>query len=110
MSKMIELNEDNFSAEVLEVDLPVLVDFGAVWCGPCKMLDPIVEELAGEWAGKVKVTHIDVDHNPNLAMQFSVMGVPTLMLFIDGQPVERMSGYKPKPKIVSQFGPHLDLA
>ena len=109
MSKMIELSEDTFEAEVLKAGQPVLVDFGAVWCGPCKMLDPVVEELAADWEGQVKVAHIDVDHNPNLAMQFSVMGVPTLMLFLDGQPVERMSGYKPKPKIVSQFGPHLGL-
>ena len=104
MSKMIELTEENFTAEVLESELPVVVDFGAVWCGPCKMLDPVVEELAGDWAGKVKFTHIDVDHNPNLTMKFSIMGVPTLILFKEGEPVARMSGFKPKVKIVEEFG------
>jgi len=104
MSKLIELTEDTFSAEVYESDIPVIVDFGAVWCGPCKMLDPIVEELADDWAGKAKFTHIDVDHNPNLAIQFSVMGVPTLMLFKGGEIVARMSGYKPKAKIIDEFG------
>jgi thioredoxin 1 len=103
MSILIELNEENFAAEVLESDLPVIVDFGAVWCGPCKMLDPIVEELAGDWAGKVKFTHLDVDHNPNLTMQYSVMGVPTLMLFKGGDVVGRMSGFKPKAKIIDEF-------
>lgn len=107
MSKLIEINQDNFEAEVLQASQPVLVDFGAVWCGPCKMLDPIVEELAEEWSSKVKVVHIDVDHNPDLAMQFNVMGVPTLMLFKEGTPLERMSGYKPKNKITSIFEPHL---
>lgn len=104
MSKMIELTEETFTAEVIESGIPVLVDFGAVWCGPCKMLDPVVEELAEDWDGKVKFTHIDVDHNPNLAMQFSVMGVPTLILFKDGEPLARMSGYKPKVKIIDEFG------
>jgi len=107
MENVIEANEDNFAAEVVEADLPVLVDFGAVWCGPCKSLDPVVEELAGEWVGKVKVVHVDVDHSPNAAMQYQVMGVPTLMLFVSGEPVERMSGYKPKAKILSIFEPHL---
>ncbi|MCB2180254.1 thioredoxin [bacterium] len=107
MSNLAEINQDNFEAEVTKATLPVLVDFGAVWCGPCKMLDPIVEQLAEEWTGRVKVVHIDVDHNPDLAMQYNVMGVPTLMLFKDGAPLERMSGYKPKNKIVSLFEPHL---
>jgi thioredoxin 1 len=107
MENVIEVNEDTFQDEVLAADAPVLVDFGAVWCGPCKMLDPIVEELAGEWGSKVKVVHIDVDHSPNTAMQFQVMGVPTLMLFIEGNPVERMTGYLPKKKILSKLEPHI---
>ena len=107
MKNVIEVNEESFQGEVLEAEMPVLVDFGAVWCGPCKMLDPVVEELAGDWDGKVKVVHIDVDHSPNTAMQFQVMGVPTLMLFLSGQPVERMTGYMPKKKIVSKLENHL---
>ena len=106
MANLTEINQDNFEAEVIQSVQPVLVDFGAVWCGPCKTLDPIVEELAGEWGSRVKVVHVDVDHNPDLAMQFNVMGVPTLMLFKDGEPYERMSGYKPKNKIIDIFEPH----
>ena len=108
MAKLLEIEDKTFDQEVLQADMPVLVDFGAVWCGPCKMLDPVVEELADDWAVQAKFVHIDVDHNPNVTMQFSVMGVPTLMLFKNGEPVERMSGFKPKNKIISQFGPHLD--
>jgi len=106
MSKLTEITQDNFEAEVIQSSQPVLVDFGAVWCGPCKMLDPIVEELAQEWGSRVKVVHIDVDHNPDIAIQFSIMGVPTLMLFKGGEPYERMSGYKPKNKIIDIFEPH----
>lgn len=103
MAKLLETNQDTFTADVLQAEMPVIVDFGAVWCGPCKQLDPLVEQLAAEWAGKVSFFKVDVDHNPDLAMQFSVMGVPTLMLFKEGQPVERMTGYKPKDKIIQIF-------
>lgn len=109
MSSVIEINEENFSQEVLEANTPVLVDFGAVWCGPCKMLDPIVDELAEDWEGKVKIVRIDVDHNPDTAMQYQVMGVPTLMLFKEGSPVERLSGYMPKNKILSKLTPLLPV-
>jgi len=110
MSKTIEINEDNFQSEVLESEKPVLVDFGAVWCGPCKMLDPIVDELAEEWSDKVKVVKLDVDHNPNIAMNYQVMGVPTLMLFQDGEIKERLTGYRPKKKILDKLSPHLEAA
>lgn len=108
MSKLIEVNEDVFENEVISAEGPVLVDFGAVWCGPCKMLDPVVKELAGEWGDKVKVVKVDVDHNPNLAMQYGVMGVPTLILFINGQQAERLTGYQPKKRLQSKFEPHLN--
>jgi thioredoxin 1 len=107
MANLIEVDQGNFENEVLEAEAPVLVNFGAIWCGPCKMLDPIVEELAGDWEGNVKVVHIDVDHNPDIAMKFNVMGVPTLLLFKDGAPLERMTGYKPKTKIIQLFEPHI---
>lgn len=109
MTHVIEINEEIFQAEVLEAGLPVLVEFGAVWCGPCKMLEPIVEELAAEWDGRVKVVRLDVDHSPNIAMQYQVMSVPTLMLFIDGQPQQRLTGYMPKNKIVDKLSQSLDL-
>ena len=108
MADIPEVNEDNFKAEVLADPRPVLVDFSAVWCAPCKMLDPIVEQLAQEWAEKVKVVKLDVDHNPNIAMQYQVMGVPTLMLFIQGESRERLVGYQPKDRITSKLTPHLE--
>jgi len=105
MSELAHVSQADFQKEVLEAGLPVLVDFTAVWCGPCKMIDPIVSQLAQEWAGKVKVVALDVDDNPDLAMQYQVMGVPTLMLFINGQPSQRVSGYQPKDRIVAKFKP-----
>jgi len=104
LGELAHVSEADFQAEVLEAGQPVLVDFTAVWCGPCKMLDPIVGQLAQEWAGKVKVVKLDVDNNPDLAMQYQVMGLPTLMLFVDGQPSQRLNGYQPKDRIVAKFG------
>src|SRR5258707_6163347 len=78
MTDLIHVDEGTFQTEVLNSSEPVLVDFSAVWCQPCKMLDPVVKQLAGEWDGKVKVVKIDADENPNLVMQYGVMGIPTL--------------------------------
>jgi thioredoxin 1 len=108
MSELTHINQDVFPTEVLQADKPVLVDFGAVWCSPCKMLDPLVAELAGEWGDKVKVVKVDVDYNPELAMQYQVLGVPTLILFVNGQPRERLSGFKPKKQLQAKFEPHLN--
>ena len=105
MGELAHVGEAEFKQEVLDAGQPVLVDFTATWCGPCKMLDPIVAQLAQEWAGKVKVVKLDVDDNPELAMQYQVMGVPTLMLFVGGQPSQRISGYQPKDRILAKFGP-----
>lgn len=110
MANLSHVSEASFQAEVLDSVMPVLVDFTAVWCGPCKMLDPIVNQLADEWAGKVKVVKLDVDDNPGLAMSYQVMGVPTLMLFVNGQPSERVTGYQPKDRLVARFKPHLMTA
>jgi len=107
MANIPEVNETTFSDEVLTSQEPVLVDFSAVWCGPCKQLDPIVEQLAKEWAGKIKVVKLDVDNSPDIAMQFQVMGVPTLMLFIGGKSKERIVGYQPKDRILSKLNPYL---
>jgi thioredoxin 1 len=108
MANIPEIDETTFQNEVLEAPEPVLVDFSAVWCGPCKMLDPIVEQLAAEWNGKVKVVKLDVDHSPAIAMQYQVLGVPTLMLFVEGETRERITGFQPKDRIVSKFGPHIN--
>ena len=109
MADMQHVNEEDFQNEVIDAAQPVLVDFTAVWCGPCKMLDPVVKDLAQEWGEKVKVVKLDVDHNPNIAMQYQVMGVPTLMLFVNGEVSERITGYQPKERIVSKFSSHLNL-
>jgi thioredoxin 1 len=107
MANIPEVDEITFPNEVLASPGPVLVDFSAVWCGPCKLLDPIVEQLAKEWTGKIKVVKLDVDNSPNIATQFQVMGVPTLMLFIDGKAKERLVGYQPKDRILSKLNPYL---
>ena len=107
MVDIIKLSESNFKPEVLDASLPVLVDFTAVWCGPCKMLDPVVKQLAEKWDGKVKVLKLDVDDNPQLAMEYQVMGVPTLMLFKNGEPVERVTGYQPKDRLEKKFAPFI---
>ncbi len=103
MSDLPKLTEATFEAEVLKSSLPVMVDFTAIWCGPCKMLEPVVVQLSQEWDGKVKVVKMDVDDNSSLVMQYGVMGVPTLILFVNGKPVQRLSGYQPKDRIVSKF-------
>jgi thioredoxin 1 len=107
MAEVPYVSEQNFKSEVLDSTLPVLVDFTAAWCGPCKMVDPIVKQLAGEWDGRVKVFKCDADQNPNVLVQYGIMGLPTVMMFKGGQMVERASGYQPKDKLVSKMGQHI---
>lgn len=94
MRNIIELNENGFEQEVLKADLPVLVDFYAPWCGPCKMIAPLVEQLAAEFQGRIKFAKVNVDEAPGLAAKFDISGVPTLALFRDGQLADRMVGFK----------------
>lgn len=101
------VSEASFQKDVLEAAQPVLVDFTATWCGPCKLLEPEVKKLAQEWGAKVRVLKLDVDNNPDLTMQYQVMGVPTLMLFVDGEPVERVTGFQPKDRLAQKFNPYL---
>ncbi len=107
MADIPKVSEATFKSEVIESSIPVMIDFTAVWCGPCKMLDPIVQQLVKDWEGKVKVAKLDVDDNPNLAMEYNVMGVPTLILFKNGKPVERVTGYQPKDRLLKKFTPYL---
>jgi thioredoxin 1 len=105
--KTFEVTEANFQAEVLGATQPVLVDFTADWCPPCKMLDPLVDQIADEYRGKILVGTLDADANPDVVMAYGVMGLPTLILFKDGKAVERITGYQPKGKIESKLAPHL---
>ena len=96
MAHPIDITDDTFNAEVVQSDTPVLVDFWAEWCGPCKMIAPIVEELAEEFGDKIKFTKLDVDTNPQSAMNFGIRGIPTLLIFNGGKPVETVVGAVPK--------------
>jgi thioredoxin 1 len=107
MPEMHQFTDENFQAEVLESDKPVLVDFTAEWCGPCHMLAPVVDKLNQEWNGAVKVGKLDIDANIGTMNSYGIMGVPTLILFRRGQPVERLSGFMQKERILSKLNPHL---
>jgi len=107
MAKPIELTESNFDDEVINSDVPVLVDFWAEWCGPCKMVSPIVAELADEYEGKLKVGELDVDNNQQIAMKYGIRSIPTLLLFKDGDVAEMMIGAQPKNNIVDKISKYL---
>ncbi len=103
MSAAIKVTGDNFEAEVLKSGVPVLVDFWAEWCGPCRMVLPIVEEIAVELAGQAKVCKINVDDSPDLASQFDVASIPTLLIFKNGQVVDQMVGALPKVRLLEKL-------
>jgi thioredoxin 1 len=96
MADPIDISDDTFQSEVIESDVPVLVDFWADWCGPCKMVAPVVKDLAGEFDGKVKIAKMDVDTNPQTPMQYGVRSIPTLLIFKGGAPVDQVVGAVPK--------------
>ncbi|MGM0375069.1 MAG: thioredoxin [Chloroflexota bacterium] len=107
MSELQPVTDETFEEEVLNADGPVLVDFTAAWCGPCKMLDPIVSELAQEWDGKIKVRKFDVDQNKIVPDRFGVLGIPTLLLFENGEIRERITSYRPKKYLQMKFSLYL---
>ncbi len=105
--KTIAVDDSNFQQEVLSASTAVLVDFWAIWCGPCKMIAPVVEELANEFDGKLKVAKMDVDANPRTAMQYGIRSIPTLLVFKGGQVVEQIIGAVPKRHLLDRLNPHL---
>jgi thioredoxin 1 len=107
LSAPFVVTDENFEAEVLKSDLPVLVDFWAEWCAPCKMIGPAVEELAKTYDGKMKFAKLDVDSNNRTAMQFGVMSIPTLIVFKDGQEKERIVGAVPKGQLEKKVIAHV---
>jgi thioredoxin 1 len=106
--KPIEITDANFKSEVMESTTPVLLDFWAEWCGPCKMIAPIVEQIATEYSGKLKVGKVDVDSNQQTAMAFGIRSIPTLLIFKNGKVVDQIVGAVPKPALADKISKHLN--
>jgi thioredoxin len=107
MGNAVAVTEQSFENEVVQSSVPVLVDFWAAWCGPCRAIAPTVEELAGEYSGKLKVVKVDVDENPEVSSRYGVQSIPTLLIFKNGEVVERMVGAYPKNMLLQKLKPHV---
>ena len=107
MAAPVEVTDRTFEQMVVESDKLVLVDFWAEWCGPCKMIAPILDQIAQELDDKLVIGKLDIDENQDTAMAFGVMSIPTLLLFKDGEPVDRIVGYQPKPQLMARLQSHL---
>ncbi len=107
MSNVIDINDANFEAEVINSSIPVVVDFWATWCGPCRKLGPVIDEIAQGYDGKVKFVKVNVEESLETAKKYSISGLPSLLVFNNGEAVERMAGLMPKTTIVSNIEKHL---
>jgi len=107
MADVKHVIDASFDAEVLKSDLPVLVDFWAPWCGPCKMIAPVLEKLAGDYDGKLKVCKVNTDESPETPGKYDIHGIPTLIIFKQGKEAERMVGFMPEPALRAKINPHL---
>ncbi len=107
MSTPVHVTDDSFEQDVLQADLLTVVDFWAVWCAPCIHIAPMLEEMAAEYDGQLKVAKLNVDENPNTAGAYGIMSIPTLLVFKDGKPVERIVGYMPKERLMDKIKPHM---
>ena len=105
--KIVTLSDATFDEHVKSSDVPVLVDFWAEWCGPCKMISPVLEEIAEEQAGKIQIGKLNIDDNLDVTRRFDVMSIPTLILFKDGEPVSRLIGAKPKGQLLEEIAQYL---
>lgn len=107
MSSVIHAGDETFEKAVLESDVPVLVDFWAQWCGPCKAIAPVLDELSSDYAGKARIVKVDVDANPQLAAQFGIRSIPTLFVFKNGEKVDAAMGMQPKAQLAALLDKHL---
>ncbi len=108
MSKPIAIDDSSFDQIVLQAKTPVLVDFWAAWCPPCRMVAPIVDELAEEYSGRISFAKVDVDQNPKIATRYGIMSIPTLLIFKKGEPVSNIVGYRPKEELKRSLDAALD--